>query len=117
MAAFNSLVFEPTTSFSGYGGMSLTVDSSGNLGNVSTPSTANLSVDNGVMSMKTPTNWGMVGGVISAIGGMVTGYYASRVQKSSPRKRGCFRGCGRVPARSHVFPAQAGGFPLVGRPK
>lgn len=85
MAAFNSLVFEPTTSFSGYGGMSLTVDSSGNLGNISTPSTANLSVDNGVMSMKTPTNWGMVGGVISAIGGMVTGYYASRVQKAQAR--------------------------------
>ena len=85
MAAFNSLVFEPTTRFSGYGGMSLTVDSSGNLGNVSTPSTANLSVDNGVMSMKTPTNWGMVGGVISAIGGMVTGYYASRVQKAQAR--------------------------------
>ncbi len=85
MSAFNSLVFEPTTSLSGFGGLEMTVDSSGLLGNVSQPSTANLQNNNGVMSMKTPTNWGMVGGVISAIGGMVTGYYASRVQKAQAR--------------------------------
>lgn len=85
MAAFNSLVFEPTTSLSGFGGLEMTVDSSGLLGNVSQPSTANLQNNNGVMSMKTPTNWGMVSGVISAVGGMVTGYYASRVQKAQAR--------------------------------
>ena len=31
------------------------------------------------------TNWGMVGGIVSAVGGMVTGYYASRVQKAQAR--------------------------------
>lgn len=30
-------------------------------------------------------DWGMVGGIISAVGGMVTGYYASRVQKAQAR--------------------------------
>lgn len=36
-------------------------------------------------SASSGTNWGMVGGIISAVGGMVTGYYASRVQKAQAR--------------------------------
>lgn len=86
MAAFNGMTFGGADMSLGSSSLDMFVDSNGVLQGVSTPSTAGLQVKDGVMSMgNSGMGWGAAGAAISAIGGIVTGYYSSRVQKAQAR--------------------------------
>lgn len=86
MAAFNTMTFGGADMSLGSSSLDMFVDSNGALQGVSTPSTAGLQVKDGVMSMSNSgMGWGIAGAAISAIGGIVTGYYSSRIQKAQAR--------------------------------
>ena len=86
MAAFNGMTFGGADMSLGSSSLDMFVDSNGVLQGVSTPSTAGLQVKDGVMSMgNSGAGWGIAGAAISAIGGIVTGYYSSRIQKAQAR--------------------------------